>query len=60
MGVWMKKRNKSDVGLEPKLGVLHLNELGKNNWNLSDLTLGGVRGHLEEKRVVKLTKKRGL
>lgn len=42
MGVWMKKHNKSDVGLEPNLDVLYLNELGKDNWNLRDLKCGGV------------------
>jgi len=46
-----KEVQQSDVGLKPKLGVLHLNELGKNSWTLRDLTLGGFRGHLEEKRV---------
>jgi hypothetical protein len=58
MGVWMKKHNKSDVGLEPKLGVLHLNELGKDNWNLRDLKCGGARGHLKDKRVAKVTQNR--
>lgn len=52
MGVWIKKRNTSDVGLKPKLGIFHLNESGKNSWTLRDLTHGGFRGHLEEKRVV--------
>ena len=56
----MNKHNKSDVGLEPKLGVLHLNDLGKNNWTLSNFTLGGVIGHLVEKRVEKAIQNRGL
>ena len=56
----MKKCNKSDVGLKPNLGIFHPNELGKKKWTFSDLTLGGVRGHLEDKRVVKVTQNRGL
>lgn len=41
IGIYRKKWKKSDLGLEPKLGFFHINDLGKK-LDLSDLRHGDM------------------